>query len=227
VSPHNDREAPLVGPPPERLTLPGMPGAWFYRPSRSGRQRVLVYLHARNANPRESCQRWHESTPRFGWLLCPIGPVDRGGGRREWRNNADYARRESIASLEALLARFPRRVRRHDNVIMGFSEGAFAAMNVGLAEPETFTRWLILAANDGYIDGEEERITRAASTVQRVYLLTGEHDGIVDRTRRAHDVLRRAFGRRRIRMRILSAAGHELPPDFRRTTRPILLWVTQ
>jgi predicted esterase len=212
---------------PERLNLPGMPGAWFYRPSAGGRQRVLVYLHSRGANPREACRRWHESTPRFGWLVCPIGPVDRGSGRREWRNNAEYARRESIAAVEALYARFPRRVRRHDNVIMGFSEGAYTAMNVGLMEPLTFPRWFIIAASDGYIDGEEERIARAASTVRRVYLLTGEHDQIVDRTRRAYDVLRRAWGRRRVRTRILEGAGHELPPDFRRTTRGVLLWVTQ
>lgn len=212
---------------PERLQLPGMPGAWFYRPAGGGRQRVLVYLHPRNGNPREGCERFHEVAPPFGWLLCPIGPVDRGNGRREWNNNAQFARRETIAALEALYQRFPRRVRRHDNVIMGFSEGAYAAMNVGLMEPLTFPRWFIVAANDGYIDGEDERIARAASSVRRVYLLTGAGDQIVDRTRRAHQLLTRAWGRRRVRMRILEGAGHELPPEFRRVTRSILLWVTQ
>lgn len=212
---------------PEWLRLPGMAGAWFYRPAAGGRQRVLVYLHPRNGDPREGCRRWHETTPRFGWLVCPVGPVDRGHGRREWNNNAEYARRESIAAIEALRARWPRWVRRHDNVIMGFSEGAFAAMNVGLMEPLTFPRWFILAAHDGYIDGEGERIARAAGIVRRIYLVTGEHDSVVDRTRRAYEILRRAFGRRRVRMRILDGVSHELPPDFRRVTRSVLLWLTQ
>jgi predicted esterase len=221
-----DRRAP-PGDEPERLALHGMPGAYYYHPTAGGRQRVLVYLHARNADPRESCRRWHQSTPRFGWLLCPIGPVDRGNGRREWRNNAEYAHRESIAALEELYRLFPRRVRRHDNVIMGFSEGAYTAMNVGLMEPLTFPRWFIIAANDGYIDGEAERIARAQGSLQRIYLLTGATDGIVERTHRAHEMLRRAFGRRRVRIEILQGAGHELPPSFLRTTRNILYWVTQ
>ena len=224
--PHRPHWRP-TGPPPEMLTLRGMPGAWFYRPSAGGRQRVLLYLHSRGANPREACMHWHESTPRFGWLVCPIGPYDRGvRGGREWRNNATYARRESIAAIEALAARFPRRVRRHDNVIMGFSEGAYTAMNVGLWEPLTFPRWFIIAAHDGYIDSESDRIRANANSVRRVYLLTGQHDEIVEHTRRANDVLTRAWGRRRVHMRILERASHELPPNFIHDTRRALLWVT-
>lgn len=212
---------------PHRMLLPGLQGAWFYPPARGGRQRVLVYLHSRGANPREACRRWHESTPRFGWLLCPIGQGDRGNGRREWRNNAEYARRESIAALEALYAHYPRRVRRHDNVVMGFSEGAYVGMNVGLMEPVTFPRWFIIAANDGYIDGEESLVTRAARTVRRVYLLTGTGDEIVEHTRRASTQLTRAWSRRRVRTEIRRGMNHELPREFVAVTRPALLWVTQ
>ena len=155
---------------PERLDLPGMAGAYFYRPSSRGRQRVLVYLHARGANPRESCRKWHESTPRFGWLLCPIGPHthERGGATRQWRNDAGYARRESIAGIERLSALFRGRVQRHNNVVMGFSEGAYVGMNVGLQEPTTFPRRLIIAPNDGYLDGEAPRIRRLTESPARV-----------------------------------------------------------
>lgn len=211
----------------ERLELPRMTGALFYRPSSGGRQRVFVYLHARNANPRESCQQFHQVVARFGWLLCPLGPVDRGNGRREWRNNAEYARRETIAALDALYARFPRRVRRHDNVVMGFSEGAYVGMNLGLYEPVTFPRWLIFAANDGYIDSETERVQSATPTVRRVYLMTGATDGVVENTRRTNTQLTRAWGRRRVRMQILANSGHQLPLDFVPTVRRALLWVTQ
>jgi predicted esterase len=132
-----------------------------------------------------------------------------------------------MAAVAALHARFPRRTRLHDNVILGFSEGAFVAMNIGLLEPLTFPRWFIIAAHDGYMDGERSAIPRIAGSVQRVYLLTGTHDEIVQRTRRANEQLTRAWGARRVRMRILERAGHELPPDFRAETRRALLWVTQ
>ncbi|MBL8681308.1 MAG: hypothetical protein JNK05_19170 [Myxococcales bacterium] len=224
---------PGVHPPsnpgdPERLDLPGMAGAYFYRPSAGGRQRVLVYLHARGANPKEGCRRWHESTPRFGWLVCPIGhhPHERGGATRQWRNDAGYARRESIAAIERLGALFPRRVQRHDNVVMGFSEGAYVGMNVGLQEPQTFPRWLIIAPNDGYIDGEAERVRRLAQSSARVYLITGRHDEIYREALLAEQRLVRALGRRRVKHRIMDHAGHELPPEFVPVTRRALLWLT-
>ncbi len=214
---------------PERLDLSGLAGAYFYRPARGGRQRVLVYLHSRGADPRESCRKWHESTPRFGWLVCPIGPHEheRGAGHRQWRNDAGYARRESIASIERLVQIYPRRVQRHDNVIMGFSEGAYVAMNAGLQEPETFPRWLICAANDGYIDGERQRIQRLAGLRPRIYLITGLRDEIIENSRRAEAMLIRAFGRRRVKFRVMDHASHELPPEFVPVTRRALLWVTQ
>lgn len=211
---------------PDRLTIPGMAGAYFYRPQGGGRRaRVLVYLHARNANPRESCRTFHDIASRFGWLVCPIGQVDRGGGRREWRNDRDYANRETIMALDVLSARFPGRVRRHDNVVMGFSEGAYVGMNVGLMNPQTFPRWFIIAADDRYIDSEGERIRRMANSVGRVFFLTGRSDSVLEHTNRAYEQLARVWGRRHIHMRILENAGHELPPDFVRTVRNILMWV--
>ena len=222
-----EREPPRRAGDPERLNVTSMAGAYFYRPEGGARRaRVIVYMHPRNGSPREGCRTFHEAVRRFGWLLCPIGAVDRGGGRREWRNDRDYANRETILALEELAARFPGRVRRHDNVIIGFSEGSYVGMNVALMNPQTFPRWFIIAADDRYIDGEEERIRRAAPSLRRVYFVTGIADGVVQNTRRAYDMLARSWGRRRIRMQILRDAGHELPPDFVRTVRNVLFWVT-
>ncbi|MDP3276127.1 MAG: hypothetical protein Q8Q09_13085 [Deltaproteobacteria bacterium] len=213
---------------PERLDISGFAGAYFYRPAGRGNQRVLVYLHSRGADPREACRTWHQSTPRFGWMVCPIGPHnhERGGSHRQWRNDAGYARRESIAAIERLGTLFPRRVRRHDNVLMGFSEGAFVAMNVGLQEPETFPRWLIVASHDGYIDGERQRIERLRASNPRIYLITGRHDEIYHHSELTEAMLVRAFGRRRVKFRTLDHAGHELPPEFVPVTRRALLWLT-
>lgn len=221
--------APVRGPgQPELLTVRGYPGAWYYRPNngRAGRQRVVVYLHGRGSNVREHCRQLHETVQHYGWLLCPIGPVDRGGDRREWNNDRNYAARSTVAAIDTLVARFPRRARRHDNVMIGFSEGSYVGMNVALMYPRTFPRWFIIAPDDRYIDSERERIERATQSLERAYLLTGAEDVTLPHSRRAHTMLERAFGRRRERFRIVPGMGHQLPTD-QRLTRNILDWLTR
>lgn len=220
--PRNRRRDPNE---PEILELAGMPDAYFFRAQGSGRRRVFVYLHSRGANPHDACQHFRPVVTRFGWLVCPVGPGDRGGGRRVWNNNATLARRYSIAAVNALAARFPRRTRSNDNVLMGFSEGAFVAMQTGLFEPVVFPRWVIFAAHDGYIDMNHELYADARRALRRVYLITGAHDEIVAHTRRAEALMRRErLGR--VQMVILPTAHHELPPDFVPTVRRALQWVT-
>lgn len=210
---------------PEQLELSGIPDAWFFRPRVGGRVRVFVYLHARGADPHENCARFAPVVTQRGWLVCPQGPGVRGDGHRVWNNNATLAHSYTMAALEALYRRFPRRVRRNDNVIMGFSEGAFVAMQTGLMEPVTFPRWVIFAAHDGYVGMNSELYPAARRALRRVYLLTGAGDGIVDRTRRADAFMRRErLGR--VQMRILPAAGHQLPPAFVPEVRRALTWVT-
>jgi predicted esterase len=210
---------------PEQLELPGIPDAWFFRPRVGGRARVFVYLHARGADPRENCARFAPVVTPRGWLVCPQGPGMRGDGHRVWNNNAALAHRYTMTALDALFRRFPRRVRRNDNVVMGFSEGAFVAMQTGLMEPVVFPRWLIFAAHDGYVGMNSELYPAARRALRRVYLLTGAGDGIVERTRRAAALMRRErLGR--VELRILPAAGHQLPPDFVPVVRRALAWVT-
>ncbi len=65
------------------------------------------------------------------------------------------------------------------NTIMGFSEGAYVAMNVGVRSPRTFNRWLILAADNDYWGGAGlVELKKAGRTLRRVYLITGEQDGV-------------------------------------------------
>lgn len=222
-SPAGRRRAPGD---PEVLELEGMPDQYFYRARTRGRARVFVYLHSRGANPREACKRFSNVVTRYGWLLCPVGPGDRGGGRRVWNNNATLARRYAVAGVEALARRFNRRVRWNDHVIMGFSEGAFVAMQTGLAEPGRFPRWVIFAAHDGYIDMNRELYPAARRALRKVYLITGAGDEIVQHTRRADALMRRErLGR--VQMRILPGAAHELPPAFDAEVRRALQYVTR
>jgi pimeloyl-ACP methyl ester carboxylesterase len=211
---------------PARLNVPGHSGAWFYPPANpTGRSRVIVYLHGRGSDPEEHCRRLQETARVYGWLLCPIGPGVRGSGR-EWRNDPIHASDATIAALDALIARFPRRVRRHDNVLVGFSEGAFVGMNVALRNPRTFPRWWIIASDDRYIDGEHDRLVRASRSIGRVYLLTGGDDSVLSHSRRVSETLGRLFGRQRVRLGVIPGMPHELPSDSA-LDRSVLDWLTR
>jgi LysM repeat protein/predicted esterase len=169
--------------------------AYVYEPVGPGRlamKPVIVYLHGRGGHPEADCKRWAQVARRYGWLVCPSGPAQHGSGRA-WDNNWLSAHTATMAAISALRTRYGRRVQLYGNTLVGFSEGAYAAMNVGVREPRTFNRWLILAANSTYWGGPGlEALGTARERVRRVYLITGARDGIVDGTREVDAWLRRA-----------------------------------
>jgi predicted esterase len=197
---------------PERLDLPRMGPAFYHRPAGRGLKPVLVYLHGRGGNPEADCAKWAPVARDFGWILCPSGPEDRGGGSRAWANNWLAAKNVVDSALAALRDKFGRRVQLRGNTLIGFSEGAFVAMNIGVREPEVYNRWLILAANDGYWGGEgQDELVKQNARIKRVYLLTGEQDGVVDNTRRVFDILDQAGVH--VIMRTPDWLAHETPVD--------------
>lgn len=200
---------------PQVLHVPGAGTIYYYEPTGPGRQAmrpVLLYLHGRGANPQSDCRRWAPVARALGWLVCPAGPEDRGDGARGWANSWPSGRTVALASIEALRSRYGRRVQRYGNTIIGFSEGAFVAMNVGVREARTFNRWLILAASDSYWGQPGEQALMAhRSSIRKVYLITGQLDGVHDATLRVRALLRRAG----VQTRISTPAqmGHAVPLD--------------
>jgi predicted esterase len=89
-----------------------------------------------------------------------------------------------MGSIQALRNLYGRRVQLYGNTLVGFSEGAYVAMNVGVRQPRTFNRWLILGADVSYWGGAGiEALKDAKSKVRRVVLITGGMDMVVDDTR--------------------------------------------
>lgn len=170
----------------EMQTLPvaGSAPAFYYEPSGPGRQHmrpVIVYLHGRGAEPAQYCRRWARVARNLGWVVCPSGPEDRGDGKRGWNNSWPEGHGVVMRTIQALRARYGRRVQLYGNTLIGFSEGAYVAMNVGLREPKTFNRWLILGADTDYWGASGlATLPGAKGRVRRVYLITGQHDDVVD-----------------------------------------------
>jgi len=197
---------------PEVLLIPGAPPVYYYPPVGPGRSTlrpVIFYLHGGGGNPHYDCRRWAPVARREGWLVCPTGAVKREDGRPRWGNWVS-ARRIVMTTLKALRAKYGRRVQLYGNTLIGFSEGAFAAMNIGVHEPRTFNRWLIVAGTDRYWGGSGlEALQRNRNSIRRVYLLTGEHDGTLGGTKRALGRLRRAQVTSKFYE--LAGYGHQVP----------------
>jgi predicted esterase len=210
---------------PIRIEVPGHADAYYYRPHVRGQRPVLMYLHGRGGNPMEDCRKWARVGAQFGWVVCPQGPDDRGGGARSWANGVGAAKDVIDATLQALRDKHKRRVQLRHNILIGFSEGAFIAMQVGLKEPVTWNRWLILAANDQYWWGDAEQLlSEDRKKVRRVYLLTGENDEVAENTKRVGDMLRKA--KIPVKVKIAPGLGHEIPGDRMITSyRRPLLWL--
>jgi predicted esterase len=196
----------------ERLDVPGQAPAYFVAPSGKGKKPVVVWVHARSGNPQADCVKWGAIVRPHAWLLCPSGPEDRGGGARGWNNSWTAGKATVDAAFSEFRKEHGKKLASKGHALIGFSEGAYVAMNVGVREPETFSRWLILAASDGYwgVDGFSE-MRKNKKKLSRVYLLTGEKDGVVDNTRKVFD----AMDAEKVNVRLWTPddIGHEVPGD--------------
>lgn len=226
---HPARDTGTITGGQQTLEVPGAPPAYYYEPVGRGRMAlrpVIMVLHGRGADPSAFCARWAPVVRPSGWLVCPSAPHAHDGGR-SWNNDWSTGGRIAKAALAALRKKHGGRVQLQGNTIVGFSEGAFVAMNVGVREARTFNRWLILAADDSYWGGEASTLlSRARSRVRRVYLITGEQDGVHGGTMKTRQLLQQA----RIPVRISHPAdmGHTVELESKRSMyRAALVWLNQ
>ena len=195
---------------PRELAVPGHAKAFYFPPSKGTGKRVILWLHGRGALVADDCVKWAPVARRLGWLLCPQGDEDRGGGARGWANNAELGRENVTKALAALRKKSKNAIETGKHVMIGFSEGAFVAMQLGVHEAPTWSRWLILAANDGYWLGDGvQRLREQKRHLRRIVLLTGANDEVVAETRRTFAILERE--RFAAKLIVPGDLGHEIP----------------
>jgi predicted esterase len=195
---------------PRELAVPGHAKAFYYPPAKGTGKRVILWLHGRGAHVADDCAKWAPVARKYGWLLCPQGDEDRGGGARGWANNAELGRENVAKALAALRKKSKNAIERGRHVMIGFSEGAFVAMQLGVHETATWSRWLVLAANDGYWLGDGvQRLREQKRNLRRVVLLTGASDEVVAETRRTFAILERE--KVTAKLVVPGDLGHEVP----------------
>jgi predicted esterase len=196
---------------PLRLQVPGHDDAFYYRPKSKAQKPILMYLHGRGGHPMEDCRKWAKVASEFGWVICPQGPIGHDAGGRQW-GGIDASKQAIDAAVGALRAKYKTRVKTRGNVLIGFSEGAFVAQQVGVHDPDKWNRWLILAANDRYWFGDAPQLlVEHKKKIRRVFLFTGENDQVVQNTLRAGEMLKKESIP--VRVQVQPGMGHEVPAD--------------
>lgn len=209
---------------PLRIEVPGALDAYYYKPRAKGQQPIIMYLHGRGGNPAEDCRKWARVGTQFGWVVCPSGTATAEGGRSWNDGNAEHV---VALTVKALREKYHSKVQLRGNVLMGFSEGAWAAMNVGLKDQTTWNRWLIMGAASQYWGDVSEALDTEKRHVRRVYLLTGENDGVAKSTLAVGDTLKKFKVPSKVKL--VPGLGHEVPQDRMISTyrRPLAWLLTE
>ncbi|MDB5213094.1 MAG: hypothetical protein JWO86_1021, partial [Myxococcaceae bacterium] len=89
----------------------------------------------------------------------------------------------------------------------------------------TWTKWLILGASDQYWQQDvTEALDAEKRKVRRVYLLTGENDGVAQNTVKVGDTLKK--NKVPVKVKLVPGMGHEVPSDRMVSTyRRPLAWL--
>lgn len=199
----------------EPVTPPHGAPVWLARSAaQPGRARV-AFLHGMCMDARATCERVRALVEPHGVLACPTGNASCGGGA-DWAGTGDDKAAHLDASLDAAWRHAGVEATGED-VLVGFSRGAFVARDVAYARPGRYRALVLVGAA---LVPDADRL--AASGVERVVLASGDFDP-ARRTmeRAAAELSRRGIPARFVR---LGPVGHALPRDVDRLLGAHLAW---
>ena len=130
-----------------------------------------MMLHGMCGEPLASCGYWSDAGRDGSWLLCPAGNV-RCGDSWDWRGDGERKARHLDEVSRALQDRYGEHVSLGDDILIGFSRGAFVARDVAYARPGRYRGLVLIGAA---LQPDPARFRR--SGIKRVVLASGDHDG--------------------------------------------------
>src|SRR5205814_9579966 len=114
---------------------------------------AVVYLHGMCGEPQNGCPWFAEGASSFGWLVCPRANATCGtpGVGSPTGPSWSGSPAERRATVDAALAAA---AREHPNeidlgartVLVGFSQGAYLALDLALATPAKYKGLLLIGA---------------------------------------------------------------------------------
>ena len=190
-----------------------------YLPERSNVTAPIVLLHGMCDVPEAECPAFAGSASADRLLLCPRADLACEGGGATWSGGSKRRSELALGALDRAAQTFPAyRVNERPATLVGFSLGAFAALDVAQNSNGRF-RHLVLIA--GRVEPDPVRLEKAG--IDGVILAAGEYD-----MTRAHlGAVAKRLERRGVRARFMSLGnvGHTFAPDMNAWLESALAWL--
>ena len=175
----------------------------------------IAFLHGMCSDAQASCEAVRDLAGTRGALVCPTGNGVCGGWA-DWKGEGEEKAAHVDASLDAAWGKLGVKA-RGDEVLIGFSRGAFVARDVAYARPGRF-KVLVLIGAATIPDAK----LLLQNGIHRVVLASGDYDP----ARRTMERAARELGAAGLPTKYvhLGPFGHALPRDLDRTLGPTLDW---
>lgn len=184
---------------------------------------LVVFLHATCMDPRPVCDLVGSAGRDGTFLVCPSGN-DTCFGAPDWHGPGAVKSAFLTHALDKVEQRWGKYV-AHDDTLVGWSRGAFAARDILYADVESgaaprFTSLVLIAAD---VTPDPARLKKAG--IRRVFLTAGDQDGSRPTMKRAAVILTAAGIPARFAS--LGPIGHWLPDDLDERLKPGIAWVRE
>lgn len=166
---------------------------------------VVVYLHGICGAAKNGCLSFAESTRDYGWLVCPNANVHCDSGGFAWSGTAQEKQRVIDRAIDEVAERYAVD-RSFPPVLIGFSQGGYAARELIAAYPTKYRAALFIGA-DVKVDPTFTRNTR----LTRFAFAAGKYD----MTARAMRATAESLSKQGISAQFLSLGdvGHTYVPE--------------
>lgn len=176
---------------------------------------TVVYLHGIHGRAENGCPWLRDGASEIGWLVCPSANAPLANGTFSWGG--------TVAEQRAVVARAERAAQAEGadaegaNVLVGFSQGAFVALDLVRARLGRYRGLVLIGA-----DVEPARASLDQAGVGRIVLAAGALDASFGPLQRAAARLRREG--MDVRFVDLGRIGHTYQTTDKEAFRDAIAW---
>ena len=183
--------------------------------SRGTRSLTVVYLHGIHGLPQNGCPWLRSGASELGWLVCPAANTQLSNGTFSWGG--------TVAAQREVVARAERAAQESGadpdaaNVLVGFSQGAYVALDLVHAHLGRVRGLVLIGA-----DVAPSRAMLEAAGVSRIVLAAGDLDGAsAPMKRAAARLVREGMDARFVS---LGPIGHSYETTEKEALRDAIVW---
>jgi pimeloyl-ACP methyl ester carboxylesterase len=183
--------------------------------ARGAHSLTVVYLHGIHGLPQNGCPWLASGASELGWLVCPAANTQLPNGTFSWGG--------TVAAQREVVARAERAAQESGadpdaaNVLVGFSQGAYVALDLVHARLGRVRGLVLIGA-----DVAPSRAMLEAAGVSRIVLAAGDLDGASAPMKRATArLVREGMDARFVS---LGAIGHSYETTEKEALRDAIVW---